>query len=231
MILAKLLFVLLSTFSFGSCFVPASFSIRPASNTKSFLDDFFGGSSNSTASDEKTETQQEEEQQQEEESMSVSAFQAERNKRTLEEEEFDGYALRDVILEKWGHCFDMDFQRVDAYGMRKLYLNVLPFRLGARRFRHETGEWIFLFSRFFPYLEAKLQHTHLKSGFPHFETEMDYLCHLQAIVEILEKYNQLDYVLYQIAETNKKPRAGTSPLVAVPLRLDLTPEQAKSIMG
>lgn len=160
----------------------------------SFLDDLFGGSPNATKREEPQRVEKEKE-----ESMSVAAFQAEREKRTVEQEEFDGYALRDAILEKWGHCFDMDFQRVDAYGMRKLYLNVLPFRLGARRFRHET--------------------------------ELDYLCHLQAIVEILEKYNQLDYVLYQIDETNKKPRAGTSPLVAVPLRLDLAPEQINSILG
>eukprot|EP00550_Attheya_septentrionalis_P001582 CAMPEP_0198293482 /NCGR_PEP_ID=MMETSP1449-20131203/17342_1 /TAXON_ID=420275 /ORGANISM="Attheya septentrionalis, Strain CCMP2084" /LENGTH=237 /DNA_ID=CAMNT_0043993073 /DNA_START=244 /DNA_END=958 /DNA_ORIENTATION=+ len=115
------------------------------------------------------------------------------------EEEFDGYAMRDVIYEKWGACFDVDFQRVDAFGMRELYLNVLPFRLGSRRFRHDT--------------------------------ELDYLCHLQAIVEILEKYDQLGYVLMQIDETKKKPRGNTSPLVAVPLRLDLTPEQSNSILG
>jgi hypothetical protein len=54
--------------------------------------------------------------------------------------------------------------------------------------------------------------------------------HLQAVVEILGKYNQLEYVLAQIKETNKKPRAGTSPLVAVPLRLDLTPEQVNKIL-
>lgn len=50
-------------------------------------------------------------------------------------------------------------------------------------------------------------------------------------VEILVKYNQLDYVLLQLDETTKKPRANTSPLVAVPLRLDLTPEQVDKILG
>ena len=49
-------------------------------------------------------------------------------------------------------------------------------------------------------------------------------------VEILVKYEQLEYVLSQMSETTKKPRAGTSPLVAVPLRLDLTPEQVKKIL-
>jgi hypothetical protein len=136
--------------------------------------------------------------------LSMDAFQNERNRRhPMEEEEedelFDGYALRDVILEKWGECFDAEFQRVEAAGFKQIYLNIMPFRLGSRNFRHSS--------------------------------EMDYLCHLQAVVDILEKYDQIGYVLYQIDQTNKKPRAGTSPLVAVPLRLDLTPEEVSKIMG
>ncbi|KAL7494097.1 hypothetical protein ACHAWT_003310 [Skeletonema menzelii] len=116
-----------------------------------------------------------------------------------EEEEFDGYMMRDAIYNKFGECFDVDFNKVDSYGFRSVYLNIMPFRLGGKRFRHKT--------------------------------ELDYLCHLQAVVEILQKYNQLDYVLAQLEETNKKPRAGTSPLIAVPLRLDLTEEQVNQIMG
>ena len=63
-----------------------------------------------------------------------------------------------------------------------------------------------------------------------FSDELEYLCHLQAVVEILKKYKQLDYVLYQIDQTNKRPLRG-NPIVAVPLRLELTPEQVKSILG
>jgi hypothetical protein len=139
-----------------------------------------------------------------EDDISLDAFQAEINKRVgikkfEDGKDFDGYDLRDVIFEKWGGCYDLEFQPVDSFGFREIYLNVLPFKLGARgRWRHET--------------------------------ELDYLMHLQAVVEILGKYNQLEYVLAQIKETNKKPRAGTSPLVAVPLRLDLTPEQVNKIL-
>ena len=115
------------------------------------------------------------------------------------EKEFDGYAFRDAIYQKWGKCYDVDFQPVQSFGFRELYLNVLPFHLGGRRFRHES--------------------------------ELDYLCHLQAIVEILEKYDQLDYVLSQLEETTKKPRPGTSPLVAVPFRLDLTEDELNSILA
>jgi hypothetical protein len=99
--------------------------------------------------------------------VSLDAFQA-RNRQDQaqkqmskrpKDEEFDGYALRDVIYEKWRLCYDVDFNRVDSFGFRCLYLNILPFHLGGRRFRHES--------------------------------EIDYLCHLQAVVQILQKYNQV----------------------------------------
>lgn len=138
-------------------------------------------------------------------SWNESDFQKEVQKRTEtpddnnNAEEYDGYALRDAIYEKWGKCYDIDFQPVNSFGFRELYLNVLPFHLGGKRFRHDT--------------------------------EMDYLCHLQAVVEILVKYDQLEYVLSQLEETKKKPRAGTSPLVAVPFRLDLTEDELNSILN
>ena len=135
--------------------------------------------------------------------LSLEAFnkvKAERdNSDDDEEKTYDGYDLRDALVSKWGECYDVDFNRVDSFGFRKLYLNILPYRLGRRPWRHAS--------------------------------ELDYLCHLQAVVEILQKYNQLDYVLYQIQETNKKPIAGRSPIVAVPIRLDLTTEQVKDIIG
>jgi len=114
-----------------------------------------------------------------------------------DEEDFNGYDMRDAIEYKFGKCFDLEFQRVETMGQKMLYLNVMPFFLGSKRFRHRT--------------------------------EYDYLCHLQAVVEILVKYDRLDYVMGQMMETNKKPRPGTSPLVAVPLRLDLPADIVKEI--
>lgn len=73
-----------------------------------------------------------------------------------EEEEFDGYKMRDAIYNKYGECFDVDFNKVDSYGFRSVYLNIMPFRLGGKRFRHET--------------------------------ELDYLCHLQAVVSSILGY-------------------------------------------
>eukprot|EP00816_Leptocylindrus_hargravesii_P002847 CAMPEP_0196815290 /NCGR_PEP_ID=MMETSP1362-20130617/48867_1 /TAXON_ID=163516 /ORGANISM="Leptocylindrus danicus, Strain CCMP1856" /LENGTH=152 /DNA_ID=CAMNT_0042192195 /DNA_START=204 /DNA_END=662 /DNA_ORIENTATION=- len=116
-----------------------------------------------------------------------------------DDNEFDGYAMRDAILAKFGKCFDMDFKRVDNMGKRDLYLNVMPFHLKSRQFRHAS--------------------------------EYDYLCHLQAIVDILIKYDRLDYVLTQMEETTKKPRAGTNPLIAVPFRLDLSEETLDKILA
>lgn len=115
-----------------------------------------------------------------------------------DDKEFDGYALRDAIYAKWGCCYDLEFQKVETFGFRNVYLNVMPFKLGGRRFRHRT--------------------------------ELDYLMHLQAVVEILEKYEQLDYVLSQIESTDKTPRGNTSPLVAVPLRLALSENELNKIL-
>ena len=102
-----------------------------------------------------------------EDEVSLESFQKvakqQQQQKELKEKQavFNGYALRDVIYEKWNYCYDVEFNRVDSFGFRCLYLNVLPFYLGGKQFRHET--------------------------------EMDYLCHLQAVVEILEKYNQVRY--------------------------------------
>jgi len=89
---------------------------------------------------------------------------ADRDDNNEEEVEFDGYAMRDAIYNKWGECFDVDFQKVsdsvrlyselakassncfvfvdfkkvDSYGFRSVYLNIMPFRLGGKRFRHRT---------------------------------------------------------------------------------------------
>ena len=97
------------------------------------------------------------------EGVSLQDFQARKNQQEqapLEgDEEFDGYVLRDILVEKWNKAYDVEFNKVDHLGARNLYLNVMPFHLGARQFRHAT--------------------------------ELDYLCHLQAVVEILLKYNQV----------------------------------------
>lgn len=62
------------------------------------------------------------------------------------------------------------------------------------------------------------------------ESENDYLCHLQAVVDILIKYDRLESVLAQLYDTDKVPRANTSPLIAVPFRLNLPPEVLDKVL-
>eukprot|EP00956_Cyclotella_meneghiniana_P004212 scaffold5177_cov73-Cyclotella_meneghiniana.AAC.7 len=191
--------------SFVPHIIPRIDRIYSLDKSTSPFDDLLGGIFGKGDKDKETE----------DDDVSLSSFQQELTKRQQnkeeivsppsttnpenEDEEFSGYDLRDIIFYKYGECFDVQFQRVDSYGVRAVYLNIMPFRLGGKRFRHET--------------------------------EYDYLCHLQATVEILVKYNQLDNIIAQLMETDKKPRAGTSPLIAVPLRLDLTPEEVDKILG
>lgn len=77
---------------------------------------------------------------QEDDEMSLSSFRQELTKRQQskeeveeveaalmttnpqDEEEFSGYDLRDIIYTKYGECFDVQFQRVDSYGVRAVYL-------------------------------------------------------------------------------------------------------------
>jgi hypothetical protein len=134
--------------------------------------------------------------------LSMDAFQARQKDLQKDQRQggdFDGYAFQDLLVTKWGESYDVNFNRVETFGFKRVYLNIYPFKLGGR------GKW---------------RH----------ETELDYLMHLQAIVEILENYGQLDYVISQIQETNKKPKMG-APIKAVPIRLDLTKNEVEKIMG
>lgn len=107
---------------------------------------------------------------------------------------FDGYALRDLLVAKWGAPLDIDFQR-DA-SLSNVYCNVLPIAFGQR---------------------VKCRH----------ETELEYLMHLQGVVEILRKYNQLEGFVLFIEQTGKAPKAGTD---SVPFRLGLSDEQKRHIL-
>lgn len=112
---------------------------------------------------------------------------------------FDGFALRDLLVEKWGKSYDVDFAVTQYLGRSSLYLNVFPWTIDREPFRHES--------------------------------EADYLEHLQAVSELLVKWNRVALVKQQIRETKKEPRRGTIPLKTVPLRLDLPDALVKSFQG
>ena len=108
-------------------------------------------------------------------------------------DDFDGYALRDLLMAKWGAPLDVDFQR-DA-SLNWVYCTVLPIAYGQR---------------------LKCRH----------ETELDYLMHLQGVVEVLREYDQLEDFVAFVDGTNKAPKAGTD---SVPFRLNLDEEQTRQI--
>eukprot|EP00978_Attheya_sp_CCMP212_P001806 scaffold3722_cov48-Attheya_sp.AAC.5 len=111
-----------------------------------------------------------------------------------EEDEFDGYALRDLLMGKWGVPLDVDFQRVS--GGATIYCTIIPvIGFGSSKTRHNS--------------------------------ELEYLMHLQGIIEILNKYNQLNGFLDFIQSTTKIPKQGTD---SVPFRLQLTETQIQRIL-
>lgn len=49
---------------------------------------------------------------------------------------FDGYALRELIYNKWGEYYDVDFEATEYLGRYSLYLNVFPWTPERKPFRH-----------------------------------------------------------------------------------------------
>jgi Domain of unknown function (DUF3067) len=108
--------------------------------------------------------------------------------------DFDGYALRDLLISKWGVPLDIDFQR--GYSQQTVYCTILPVVFGSRKCRHVQ--------------------------------ELDYLMHLQAVVEILHAYNNLEEFREFIETTNRTPKPGVE---SVPFRLELSPRQLSKVLG
>mmetsp|Transcript_19688 Transcript_19688/g.57208 ORF Transcript_19688/g.57208 Transcript_19688/m.57208 type:complete len:240 (-) Transcript_19688:221-940(-) len=109
--------------------------------------------------------------------------------------EFGGYELRDLLVEKWNAPLDISFTRVGAGSRLFVYCNIMPVPFGSRRCQHRS--------------------------------QIDYLMHLQGVVEILDRHSNLEPFIDFIKETEKRPRSGTF----VPYQLQLTPEQLNRING
>lgn len=114
-------------------------------------------------------------------------------------DEFDGYALRDLLVERWGAPLDVGFQRgslATGGGFDVVYCSVFPVAFGSRKCQHES--------------------------------ELDYLMHLQGVIEVLRKYgNNLALFVSYIETTDKTPKVGTDALL---FRLQLSEEQLKRIL-
>jgi len=134
----------------------------------------------------------------------LEAFQSAKNEMkdtTPPELEFDGYALRDMLVAKWGVPLDVDFQSMSTIGTSTgtsfLYCTVLPL----------VG------------YGSPLRSRH--------DSELEYLMHLQGVVEVLCKYNNLEGFLAFVEGTDRVPKPGTD---SVPFRLDLSEEDLEGIM-
>lgn len=110
-----------------------------------------------------------------------------------ENTDYDGYALQDLLISKWGVPLDINFQKIGG----GLYCTVLP----------EVG------------FGTPLRSRH--------ESELDYLMHLQGVIEILHKYNNLESFISFIETTNKRPKRGTD---SVPFRLEISQENMDQII-
>ena len=124
---------------------------------------------------------------------STSDDSSESEQSSSENIEFDGYAMRDLLVEKWGIPLDIDFQRMPG---AVIYCTVMPVAFGSRKCQHEN--------------------------------ELSYLMHLQGVVEILHKYNNLDLFIEFIMTTSKVPKTGTD---SVPFRLELSEKDLETILG
>mmetsp|Transcript_50841 Transcript_50841/g.106232 ORF Transcript_50841/g.106232 Transcript_50841/m.106232 type:complete len:218 (-) Transcript_50841:51-704(-) len=111
-----------------------------------------------------------------------------------EDRPFDGYQLRDLIVEKWTVPYDVQFKREVFMGKPMLFLNVM---------------WKFEGQMSFPL------------------TEQEYLEHLQAIAELLIRWDRVEHVRTLIKECKKFPNAYFG--YAVPLPLDLPGELMREI--
>lgn len=131
-----------------------------------------------------------------EESLSLGSFKAVVKSKTSSSDqdmEYDGYKLRDLLVDKFGVPLDVDFSRGNSG--KTVYCSVLPVAFGSSRCRHAT--------------------------------ELDYLSHLQGVVEVLQKYDNLDPFLFFVQTTKKTPKPGVE---SVPYKMQLDEEQLQQIL-
>jgi hypothetical protein len=106
---------------------------------------------------------------------------------------FDGYALRDLFVAKWGVPLDVELQPIG----NKIYCTVLPM----------VG------------YGSPLKSRH--------DSELEYLMHLQGVVEVLHKYGNLELFVGFVETTHKVPKRGTD---AVLFKLNLSKAEIDRIV-
>ncbi|CAM9193274.1 unnamed protein product, partial [Choristocarpus tenellus] len=104
-------------------------------------------------------------------------------------QDFTGYDLYDLIVEKWGVPYDVQINKTVFAGKPVLCYNVMWKYLGQRSFNMR---------------------------------KQDYLEHLEALAQLLKKWDRLDHFKQMLKESKKKPDAYFGYAVALPL--DLPPD-------
>jgi len=123
----------------------------------------------------------------------------------------DGYQLRDIIVSRFGVPLDVDFQR-----------GFLPSSSSSSSRQQQKQPLPCVYCTVLPYVGfgSRTRSRHL--------SELDYLMHLQAVVEILHKYDNIDDFISFIETTTKVPKPGTESL---PFRMTLDAEQLATVLG
>ena len=154
----------------------------------------------------------------EESQLSVHAFRkaaavtAVSSKANDEDEDIiDGYQLRDIIVSRFGVPLDVDFQR-----------GFLPSSVLSQTGQQQREPLPCVYCTVLPYVGfgSRTRSRHL--------SELDYLMHLQAVVEILHKYDNLDAFILWLETTKKVPKPGTESL---PFRMKLDDQQLRKVLG
>jgi Domain of unknown function (DUF3067) len=127
--------------------------------------------------------------------------------------EFDGYQLRDLLVSKFGVPLDIDFQR-----------GYIPSSLSSpttKSSSSSSSQATCVYCTVLPFVGygSRTKSRHL--------TELDYLMHLQAVVEILHKYNNLSEFWTFVETTTKLPKPGIESL---PFRMILNEQQLNKIL-
>ena len=144
--------------------------------------------------------------------------------------ELDGYQLRDVIVARWGKEYDVEITLTE-------YMGGKVGRWCGHPETNSRGNRPLTYA--VPMQAIYLNVSPFSRDLPPFrhESELDYLSHLQAVSELLVKWDRADLVLAEILDSEKEPRRGTIPLLTVPINLRLngkrtgTPSAAAAAAG
>ena len=156
-------------------------------------------------------------------SISLESFQAVVKKRSTEGRSADDATATDNVefataTATVNDCGDDEEINFDGYQLRDLLLSKWGIPLDIDFQRGYQGDSVYCTVVPVAYGSKKCRHV----------TELDYLMHLQGVVEILYKYDNLIPFIHFIETTTRQPKPNTD---SVPFRLSLSPSQLERILN